>query len=126
MKIKITLYNKIFFLIGIIFIISIIFLIMRGIADLFALGILFLFYLSVMVLNGINKKLEKSSGYTPEKEITKFGKLLAYLLIISPFIIIIIIAFAGIEQYSTALLIAIGMLCIPIILFVKYGFCSTK
>jgi len=127
MNIKISLYEKILFLIGIIFIISIIFFIIRGAADLLVLGFLFLLYIATLVIIGLNNKLKKSDEYKKhEKELTKVGLLLIFLLLILTFAIPIIIAVAGIEQYSIVLLVAMGIFCIPAILLVKYGTRSTK
>jgi Ca2+/Na+ antiporter len=128
MKNKISLYDKILILIGIIFTISIIFFIFRGVIDLLVIGFLFsLFVIVTYVIFRIDKEIKKSDEYKkPEKELTKLGWLLLSLVIILSFVIPILFGVYGIEPNAVNLLIMMGILCIPSILIRKYGIHSTK
>lgn len=128
MIIKISLYNKILLLMGVIFSISIVFFIYRGVIDLFLIGYLFsLFVIVTFITFRIDKEIKRSDEYKkPEKELTKIGWMLFSLVLILTFVIPIIFGIYGLEANSTNLLIMMGILCIPSILFHKYGIRPTK
>ena len=128
MKIKISIYNKILVLIGLIFITTLIFFILRGIVDLIVIGFFISFGAIVTyVIFCIDKEIKKSNEYKkPDKELTKLGWLLLSLVIILSFVFPIFIGLYNIELNVINLLMIMAALCIPGILMHKFGIRSTK